>query len=106
VQWQRSTDGGASFVNAAGATSTTYTFTAALGDDGNQYRAVFSNGIGSPATTTAATLSVGTAPSFTSADHTTFVVGAGRVIRGHDDRGAQCDAESDGRAVPGLADAD
>jgi hypothetical protein len=75
VQWQRSTDSGASFVNIAGATSTTYTFTTAAGDSGNEYRAVFSNGVGSPATTTAATLTVGTAPSFTSADHTSFVVG-------------------------------
>ena len=46
VQWQRSTDGGASFTNIAGATSTTYTFTAAAGDDGNQYRAVFTNVVG------------------------------------------------------------
>ncbi|HJQ03232.1 MAG TPA: putative Ig domain-containing protein [Jatrophihabitans sp.] len=76
VQWQRSTDGGVSFTNIAGATSTTYTFTAALSDNGNQYRAVFSNGIGSPATTTAATLNVGIAPAFTSADHTSFVVGS------------------------------
>src|SRR6185503_10106019 len=75
VQWQVSTDGGASFTNIGGATSTSYTFTVAAGDNGNQYRAVFSNGIGSPATTTAATLSAGSAPSFTSADHTTFVVG-------------------------------
>ena len=75
VQWQRSTDGGASFTNIAGATSTTYTFTAAAGDNGNKYRAVFTNVAGT-ATTTAATLSVGTAPAFTSADHTTFVVGS------------------------------
>ena len=75
VQWQRSTDGGASFTNIAGATSTTYTFTAAAGDNGNQYRAVFTNVAGT-ATTTAATLSVGTAPAFTSADNTTFVVGS------------------------------
>jgi hypothetical protein len=76
VQWQRSTDGGASFTNIAGATSTTYTFTTAAGDDGNQYRAVFSNGVGSPATTTAATLHVGIAPAFLSADHVSFVVGS------------------------------
>ncbi len=74
VQWQRSTDGGASFTNIAGATSTTYTFTAAAGDDGNKYRAVFTNVVGT-ATTTAATLNVGSAPAFTSADHTSFVVG-------------------------------
>ena len=76
VQWQRSTDGGTSFSNIAAATSTTYTFTAASGDNGNQYRAVFTNGVGSPATTTAATINVGSAPAFTSADHTSFVVGS------------------------------
>jgi large repetitive protein len=74
VQWQRSTDGGTSFTNIAGATSTTYTFTAAAGDDGNKYRAVFTNSVGT-ATTTAATLGVGSAPAFTSADNTRFVVG-------------------------------
>jgi large repetitive protein len=75
VQWQVSTDGGVSFTNIGGATSTTYTFTAALSQNGNKYRAVFSNGVGSPAITTAATLIVGTPPAFTSADHTSFVVG-------------------------------
>jgi hypothetical protein len=75
VQWQVSTDGGASFANLAGATATIYTFTAQLSQNGNQYRAVFSNGIGMAAATTAATVYVGTAPAFTSADHTTLVVG-------------------------------
>ncbi|MBD8608537.1 immunoglobulin domain-containing protein [Aeromicrobium sp. CFBP 8757] len=75
VQWQRSTDGGASFANVAGATSTTFTFAAARGDDGNRYRAVFTNTRGT-ATSTAATLRVGTAPSFTSSDRTTFAVGS------------------------------
>ena len=75
VQWQVSTDNGVSFSNVAGALSTTYTFTAVAGDNGNQYRAVFSNGVGSPAATTAATLNVGIAPAFTSADNTSFVVG-------------------------------
>ncbi|MFC5676808.1 beta strand repeat-containing protein [Aeromicrobium endophyticum] len=74
VQWQRSTNGGASFTNVAGATSPTYTFTAVRGDDGNQYRAVFTNTRDS-ATSTAATLYVGTAPSFTSTDHASFAVG-------------------------------
>jgi large repetitive protein len=74
VQWQVSTDGGVSFNNVAGATSTTYTFTAALSQNGNQYRAVFTNVAGT-ATTTAATLNVGIPPAFTSADHTSFVVG-------------------------------
>jgi hypothetical protein len=75
VQWQRSTDGGATFTTITGATSTTYTFTAALSDDGNQYRAMFTNGIGTPASSSAATIYVGTAPAITSANHTTFVVG-------------------------------
>ncbi|HEV7204916.1 MAG TPA: putative Ig domain-containing protein, partial [Jatrophihabitans sp.] len=74
VQWQRSTDGGASFTNIAGATSTTYTFTAVAGDNGNQYRAVFTNVAGS-ATSTAATLTVGSAPTISSANTTSFAVG-------------------------------
>jgi hypothetical protein len=74
VQWQISTDDGASFANLAGATSTTLSFTAAAGEDGDQFRAVFTNLVSS-ATTTAATLRVGTAPAFTSSDVTTFAVG-------------------------------
>jgi hypothetical protein len=64
VQWQQSTDGGATFTNIAGATSTTLSFTAAAGDNGNQYRAVFTNIVGS-ATTTAATLTVTAGPVIT-----------------------------------------
>ncbi|MCW2542249.1 MAG: hypothetical protein JWN95_3974 [Frankiales bacterium] len=75
VQWQRSTNGGASFTNIAGATSTSYTFTAAAGDNGNMYRAVFTNVV-TTATTTAATLNVGTAPAFTSSNVSTFAVGS------------------------------
>ncbi|QGN34369.1 putative Ig domain-containing protein [Microlunatus sp. Gsoil 973] len=75
VQWQRSTDGGHNFADIAGATSTTYAFRTTAADDGNQYRAVFSNGVGSAAVTTAAGLHVGSAPSFTSADQTSFLVG-------------------------------
>ncbi len=74
VQWQRSTDGGGSFSNIAGATSTTYTFTAASADNGNKYRAVFTNSTGS-ATSTAATLTVNTAPTISSANSTSFTVG-------------------------------
>ncbi|MCW2796407.1 putative Ig domain-containing protein [Nocardioides sp.] len=72
VQWQRDT--GSGFTNIAGATSTTYSFTAAAGDNGNQYRAVFTNSVSS-AVTTAADLSVGQPPAFTSGDTATFVVG-------------------------------
>jgi CSLREA domain-containing protein len=59
VQWQVSTGG--PFADIPGATSTTLMFTATTADDGNQYRAVFTNAGGS-ATTTAATLTVNTAP--------------------------------------------
>ena len=59
VQWQQSTDGGATFNNIAGATSTTLAFTTLASQNGNLYRAVFTNTVGS-ATTTAATLTVST----------------------------------------------
>jgi hypothetical protein len=61
VQWQVSTDGGVTFGNLSGATSTTLSFTTALSQTGNQYRAVFTNAAG-PATTTAATLTVNAVP--------------------------------------------
>jgi Ricin-type beta-trefoil lectin domain/Immunoglobulin I-set domain/Bacterial Ig domain len=57
VQWQVSTDSGATFNNVSGATSTTLSFTTALSQNGYQYRAVFTNSAGT-ATTTAATLTV------------------------------------------------
>jgi hypothetical protein len=62
VQWQVSTDGGASWGDVAGATSTTYSFTAMLSDTGDQYRATFTNSAGS-ATTNTATLAVSSASS-------------------------------------------
>ena len=65
VQWQISTDGGNTFSNVLAATSTTYTFTTAAGDNGNQYRAAFTNDVGTvdsnPATLTLNTLPVVTA---------------------------------------------
>jgi hypothetical protein len=64
VQWQVSTDGGNTWTNASGATSTSYTFAATTGQSGNQYRAIFTNAAGN-ATTTAATLTVDTAPAIT-----------------------------------------
>jgi hypothetical protein len=57
VQWQVSTDGGVTFTNLAGATSTTLTFTTALTENGYEYRAVFTNRVGT-ATTSAAVLTV------------------------------------------------
>ena len=74
VQWQRSTGPGDGFSDVPGATSTDYTFTAAAGDDGSQYRAVFTSAAGS-VTSTAATLNVWTEPSITSTDHATFIAG-------------------------------
>ena len=65
VQWQISTNGGSSWSNISGATSTSYTtgvLTAA--DGGMQYRAVFINSLGSAATSTA-TLKVNQAPTIT-----------------------------------------
>ncbi len=64
VQWQVSTDGGANFTDIPGATSNTLTFTTSASQDGNKYRAVFTNAAGSD-TTTAATLTVNTAPTVT-----------------------------------------
>jgi hypothetical protein len=58
VQWQVSTNGGASFVNIAGATSTTLTLkNTTASQNGYQYRALFTNSLGS-ATTTAGALTV------------------------------------------------
>jgi peptidase A4-like protein/Ig-like domain-containing protein len=61
VQWQFSTDGGKSWSNVTGATSTTYSFTTATTENGYEYEAVFTNSSGS-ATTNAATLTVTAAP--------------------------------------------
>lgn len=47
VQWQKSTDKGITWYDIIGETSTTLSFTATLNDNGNQYRAVFTNSIGS-----------------------------------------------------------
>src|ERR1041385_1371638 len=55
-------DGGASFTNVAGATSATYTFTAALSDSGKSFRAAFTNACGS-AVSGAASLVVNASPS-------------------------------------------
>src|ERR1019366_8216331 len=57
VQWQGSTNGGATFTNVAGATTTTLSFTTTASQNGNQYKAVFTNAAGSTSTT-AATLTV------------------------------------------------
>ncbi len=76
VQWQVRTNGGSTFSDISGATSTTYAFTTVAGDTGKQFRAVFTNGIGSPATSTAATLTVNTSLPTMTASPTTLQFGA------------------------------
>ncbi len=69
VQWQLSTDGGATFTNIPGATSTTLSFPSSLSQNGNQYRAVFSNTantVTNTATTSAATLNITASPTIRS----------------------------------------
>src|SRR5262249_27667849 len=77
VQWQVSTNGGASFSNIAGATATTYSFTATLAQSGNEYPAVFTHFFGT-ATSTAATLTVPQAPVITT-QPTNQTVSAGQT---------------------------
>jgi hypothetical protein len=58
VQWQQSTDGGSTWTDISGATSTTLNVTdVPLSDSGFEYRAMFTNSVGS-ATTNPATLTV------------------------------------------------
>jgi hypothetical protein len=57
VHWQISTDRGLTWANTADATSTTYSFRASASDNGDEYRAVFTNSAGST-TTTPASLTV------------------------------------------------
>ncbi|MFN8250648.1 MAG: M36 family metallopeptidase [Ferruginibacter sp.] len=62
-QWQVSTNGGGTWTNIAGATTATYSFTCAAGDNGKQYRCAVSSSCGatnsSAATLTITTLSNG-----------------------------------------------
>lgn len=53
VQWQLSTNSGSTWANISGATSTSYAFTAATGQSGYQYRAMFANAGGSTASKSA-----------------------------------------------------
>lgn len=62
VQWQLSTDGGASWTTVQGAGSTQLTIaSASVSEDGDEYRAVFANAAGS-VTSEAATLTVHAVP--------------------------------------------
>lgn len=65
VQWQISTNNGSSWSDISGATSSTYTTSNLIASDNdNEYRAVWTNEVGS-ATSTAASVNVQTPPSIT-----------------------------------------
>jgi Bacterial Ig-like domain (group 3)/Autotransporter beta-domain/Immunoglobulin I-set domain len=91
VQWQVSTDGGASFNNIVAATSTTLSFTGQTSDNGNRYRAVFTSGAGS-ATTTSATLTVNSIAPAITANPNNLTIGTGTT--------ASFTASSTGAPVP------
>jgi len=61
VRWQVSSDNGVTYTNINGATGTNYAFTSATNQNGNFYRAVFSNACGT-ATSAVAVLTVNPAP--------------------------------------------
>ncbi len=66
VQWQQSTDGGSTWSDISGATSSTYTVIGVpLAENGDEFRAVFTNLAGS-ATTNDVTLTVSVPPPTTS----------------------------------------
>jgi MBG domain/Kelch motif/Immunoglobulin domain/Galactose oxidase, central domain len=72
VQWQVSTNGN-TYSNIGGATSSTYTISAATASqNGYRYRAVFTNSVGS-ATTAVATLTVQSAPAVTTNPKSTTI---------------------------------
>jgi alpha-tubulin suppressor-like RCC1 family protein len=65
VQWERSTDGGKTFKNIEGATSTTYAIASTTAaENGYEFRAVFRNGAG-PVDSKPATLTVTEKPAIT-----------------------------------------
>jgi hypothetical protein len=91
VQWEVSTDSGTTFTPITGATVTTYSFTAASGENGDQYEAVFTNPAGA-ATTTAATLTVTSTPT----------LGASTNWSGYAATGSAFDAVTGGWTVPSV----
>jgi hypothetical protein len=91
VQWEVSTNGGTTFTPVTGATVTTYSFTAASGENGDQYEAVFTNPAGA-ATTTAATLTVTSTPT----------LGASTNWSGYAATGSAFDAVTGGWTVPSV----
>ncbi|TFB75344.1 hypothetical protein E3O06_05840 [Cryobacterium glaciale] len=78
VQWQVSTDAGSTFADITAATAATLSFTASQGQNGNEYRAVFTNAASTM--TDAVRLTVGTPPTFTSGTIAQFTVGTARTV--------------------------
>lgn len=83
VQWQVSTDGGGSFNNIPGATSATLSFTAVLSDNGNRYRAVFSNSCGTATTSDALLTVINTSPTTANAGPDQTVCAATATLAGN-----------------------
>jgi hypothetical protein len=75
VQWYVEPSGSGVYAPIDGATNATYSFTAASGDNGSSYEAVFTNSCNSATTTTASLTVTGEAPGITSPDGANFVVG-------------------------------
>ena len=74
VQWQVSTDAGATFSDIVGATSTTLSFTATAADNGNEYWAIFTSG-SSADTSVVAILTINQLPTVTVGPDTSIVLG-------------------------------
>jgi hypothetical protein len=74
VQWEVSTNGGATFTNLTNAASATLQFQATAGQSGNKYRARFTNAGGTVASA-AATLTIAVPAAFTSSPSATFTAG-------------------------------
>ena len=74
VQWQVSTDSGATFSDIPGATSATLSFTATAADNGNEYWAIFTSGSAQD-TTALAILTVYQLPTVTVGPDTSILLG-------------------------------
>ncbi|MGH2874023.1 MAG: putative Ig domain-containing protein [Solirubrobacteraceae bacterium] len=81
IQWQVSTDGGITFTDIAGATSSTLTLSAVTASEsGNEYRALGSNQLSSDVASNAATLTAVTPPASTKAPTISGSPRAGRQL--------------------------
>ena len=79
VQWEVSTNGATAFSPVSGATSTTYSFPATTGENGNEYEAVFSNSLGTFASAAAA-LTVNLQPTVTGINPSAGPLGGGTTV--------------------------